>query len=241
MKMRLHVAIAHAGVTSRRKAEELIAAGNVQVNGKTVKVLGFMVDPNEDTIVVNGKKIKGELALLYFLEHKPRGVVSTISDPDGKRTVIDIFRRFWKKFHPDTELPRLYPVGRLDEDSEGLILLTNDGDLSFKLTHPKFEVKKTYEVLVKGAPTNTQLQQLQKGVKLKEGFSQIDSVSIIKHEGGNTWISLTIHQGMHQQVRRTLAMVGLEVLRLIRVQMGPLSLGKIKPGEIMEIEKPEVI
>lgn len=240
MKIRLQVAISHAGITSRRKAEELIAAGNVQVNGKTVKEQGTIVDPEKDTIVVNGKKIVRETAPLYFLVYKPRGIVSTVSDPDGKRTIIDIFNRYWKRIKPESRVPRAYPVGRLDEDSEGLILITNDGDLTNRLTHPKFEVEKTYHILVKGSPSHTHLAKLHKGVKLKEGFSMTDSVSILKHDQGNTWVTVTIHQGMHHQVRRTLAAVGLEVIRLVRVEMGPLKLGDLKPGAIQEIEKPEM-
>lgn len=235
MNIRLHVAMAHAGIASRRKAEELIEAGNVQVNGKTVKVQGMMVDPAVDTIVVNGKKISASEGNVYFLLHKIRGVVSTVSDPDGKRTVIDLFRKFWKKNKGETPMPRLYPVGRLDEDSEGLIILTNDGDLAYKLTHPKFEVAKTYRVLIKGSPSNTQLKELQQGVRLKEAFAQTDSLEIEKHEEGGTWLQISIHQGMHHQVRRMFAAVGLEVTRLIRIQMGEYKLGDLNPGEAKAI------
>lgn len=240
MKQRLQVAIAHAGITSRRKAEELIEAGNVQLNGKTVKSQGIQVDPDIDVIVVNGKRIGDEESHVYFVMHKQRGVVSTSSDPDGKRTVIDVFRKYWKKANGEVELPRLYPVGRLDEDSEGLILLTNDGDLANRLTHPKFEVKKTYEVLIKGNPSNTALTRLKKGIKLKEGFAEIDEVSLLKHDQGNTWLTMTIHQGMHHQIRRMLSVVGLEVSRLIRVKMGPLSLGDLREGSIKAVEKPKI-
>lgn len=239
MKQRLHVIIAHAGIASRRKAEELIAAGNVQVNGKTVKQLGTMAEPT-DVIVVNGKRIGVEEKLVYYLMHKQRGVVSTSSDPDAKRTVIDVFRGYWKKSNTDLEMPRIYPVGRLDEESEGLMLLTNDGDLAYKLTHPKFEIEKTYEVLIKGNPSNTSMAKLQKGVRLKEGVSQIDSAKILRHDQGNTWLSISIHQGMHHQVRRTLARVGLEVSRLVRVSMGPLKLEKLRTGAIREIDKPKI-
>ena len=236
MTQRLHVAIAHAGITSRRKAEELISSGNVRVNGKTVKELGTFVDPTKDKIVVNGQAIGGEENLSYFLMYKPRGVVSTVSDPDGKKTVMDVFRKYWKKIHSDEPLPRLYPVGRLDEESEGLLLLTNDGDAAYNLTHPKFEIQKVYHVLIKGAPTNTQLKLLRKGVKLKEGFSTIDSVEVVKHEEGNTWIALTLHQGLHRQVRRTCAQVGLMISKLVRIQMGEITIGNLKSGDIQEIK-----
>lgn len=235
MKARLHVIMARAGIASRRKSEELITAGNVQVNGKTVKELGILADPEVDTIVVNGKKLKASEGQINFLMNKPRGVVSTVSDPDGKRTVIDLFTKFWQK-QSETPMPRVYPVGRLDEESEGLMMLTNDGDLAYRMTHPKFEVKKIYEVMVKGNPTNTQLSDLQKGIKLKEGRSQIDDARVSRHESGNTWLTIAIHQGMHHQVRRTLAKVGLEVTRLIRVKMGEFELGNLKTGEIKKIE-----
>lgn len=238
MKIRLHVAIAHSGITSRRKAEQLIAAGNVQVNGKTIKEQGTMVDPEKDTIVVNGQRVTAQEKPMYFLLHKQRGVVSTSSDPDGKRTVLDVFRGYWKKTHGEQPLPRLYPVGRLDEDSEGLILLTNDGDLAYTMTHPKFETPKTYEVMISGTPGNAQLGKLQMGVKLKEGFARIDAAKVLRHDQGNTWLSITIHQGMHHQIRRTLAALGLEVKRLIRVSLGSLKLGDLKLGATVEIEKP---
>lgn len=232
MQQRLQVIIAHAGIASRRKAEELITSGNVQVNGKTVKELGSQADPDSDTIVVNGKRIKAEEKQVYFLLSKTKGVVSTVSDPDGKRTVIDVFRRWWQTNQPDLPMPRVYPVGRLDEESEGLMLLTNDGELANKLTHPRFEVPKVYHALVKGRPTNAQLNELQAGVRLKEGIAKADDVSITGHEEGNAWLEITAHQGMNRQIRRMCAHVGLEVVRLIRIKLGNYELGKIQPGQI---------
>ncbi|PWU23407.1 pseudouridine synthase [Candidatus Cerribacteria bacterium 'Amazon FNV 2010 28 9'] len=236
MQQRLQTIIAHAGIASRRKAEELIAHGNVQLNGKTVKEMGILADPDVDTIVVNGKKISGSEPLCYFLLNKQRGVVSTVSDPDGKRTVIDIFRKWWKKEHGEEEFPRVYPVGRLDEESEGVILLTNDGELANRLTHPRFEVQKTYHVLVAGSPTNTQLHELTQDMSFKEGIAMADSVKIVKHEEGNTWIAINIHQGMNHQVRRMCARVNLEVLRLIRVKLGSFELGRLQSGQIEEVK-----
>jgi pseudouridine synthase len=236
VKQRLHVAIAHAGVASRRKAEELIALGSVKVNGKIVKEQGTLVDPTKDKIIVNGKPIHSQEAHSYYLMYKPRGVVSTVSDPDHKKTILDVFGKYWRKIHAEEEQPRLYPVGRLDEESEGLILLTDDGDLAYKLTHPKFEIQKIYHVLLKGAPTNTQLNQLRKGVRLKEGVSKPDSVEVIKHEEGNTWVAITLHQGLHRQVRRTCAQVGLMISKLIRVKMGSIELHDLKPGDVRTID-----
>lgn len=239
-KQRLHVFLSHAGIASRRKAEALIAAGNVKVNGKTIKEQGMQINPDKDTVFVDGKFIVSKEILQYFLAYKPRGVVSSVCDPDGKRTVLSVFRAWWRRSHGDKDAPRVYPVGRLDEESEGLMLLTNDGDSAYRLTHPKFGVQKVYHVLLKGSPTNTQLHALEKGVKLKEGFSTIDAVSLVKHDQGNTWISLTLHQGFHRQVRRTCAQVGLEILALKRVVMGPLKIGTLSPGNIVEIEKPSL-
>src|SRR5258708_2697295 len=125
-KQRLHVVIAHAGITSRRKAEELIAAGNIKLNGKIVKEQGILVDPTKDIVLVNGKAINPKEHLVYYVMYKPRGVVSTVSDPDGKRTVITVFGKWWKAKHGNEPIPTVYPVGRLDEESEGLLLLTND-------------------------------------------------------------------------------------------------------------------
>lgn len=236
MQQRLHVIMAKMGIASRRKAESLILAGKVSVNGKLVKTLGMQFDPAKDQIKVNGELLsKTKTSLRTFMMYKPVSTVSTVSDPDGKRTVLDIFARWFKNEYPDQDPPRVWPVGRLDEASEGLILLTNDGESAYRLTHPKFEVEKIYHILVAGAPTNTQLTSLQKGARLKEGFSQVDQVSIVKHEAGNTWIALTIHQGLHRQVRRTCARVGLEILRLVRVKMGGFELGSLPSGQIQEI------
>jgi 23S rRNA pseudouridine2605 synthase len=232
MNQRLQVIIAHAGIASRRKAEELITDGKVQINGKTVTELGSQADVDKDTIIVNGKPIPHEQPT-YVLLNKPKNVVSTASDPDGKQTVNDLFTRWWKKNNPDQPAPRVYPVGRLDEESEGLILLTNDGDLAYKLTHPKFEVPKTYHIFIQGSPSNTSLNALKKGIRLKEGVAKADDVSIYKHEAGNTWISITIHQGFNRQIRRMCAHVGLPILVLRRVQLGPYHLGELKTGHLL--------
>lgn len=240
MKQRLHVVIAHAGIASRRKAEELISEGKVKVNGNIVKGQGIQVDPATDKIMVNGKLITAPEKPVYFMLHKPRGYVSTVKDPDGKPTVINIFTQWWRKNKGEEAIPRVYPVGRLDEDSEGLILLTNNGDLANTLTHPRYEVPKTYHVLVVGNPSNTSLSSLRQGVDLKEGIATADDVSILKHEEGNTWLSITIHQGMHHQIRRMCARVGLEVSRLIRVKLGAYELGKLPTKHVLEIMSSEV-
>jgi len=228
---KLHVVLAHAGVASRRKAEELMEQGKVKVDGKIERNVASRVDPSKHEIIVNGKILNAkESEKLYFLLHKPRGYVSTVSDPDGKKTVMSLI----------TSKERVYPVGRLDEESEGLLLLTNNGDLAFKLTHPKFEVEKTYQVLVQGSPTNTQLNTLRDGVKLKEGRTKQAEVGIVKHEIGNTWISIKIHEGRNRQIRRMCGTVGLQVLRLLRMQFGPLELGSIKAGKNRRLTLEEI-
>lgn len=199
------------------------------MNGSVTKNVALLIDPSKDKVVVSGKLIAQPEKLVYYILNKPVGVVSTASDPDGRKTVTSILPK-------DI---RIYPVGRLDVDSQGLILLTNDGDVSYTLTHPKFEIDKTYHVLVLGAPTNTQLNKLQRGVKLKEGWTSNSVVSIAGHEGKNTWINITIHEGRNRQVRRMCAYVGLEVLKLQRIAMGPLTLGDLAEGKYRLLTKDE--
>ncbi|OGJ22096.1 MAG: pseudouridine synthase [Candidatus Pacebacteria bacterium RIFCSPHIGHO2_01_FULL_46_10] len=228
---KLHVFLAHAGIASRRKSEELIAQGKVRVNGKVITNVAERVNPEKDRVEYDGKPVAAPARFVYYLLHKPVGYLSSVSDPSGKPTVVSLV--------PKTT--RIYPVGRLDEDSEGLILLTNDGDLAYTLTHPKFEVPKTYHVLVKGAPTNSMLNALRAGVKLKEGRTSPAEISITKHEQGKTWISLTIHEGWNQQIRRMCAHVGLEVSRLIRVKLGGLELGDCAQGKWRELSQAEIV
>ncbi len=225
--MRIHKFLSAAGITSRRKAEDMVRQGLVTVNGKVASI-GQPVDPAHDTVLVNGVPIKGEARHVYYLLHKPHGVVSTTSDPEGRKTVLD--------FVPKGV--RLYPVGRLDYDSEGLILLTNDGALAEKLTHPKYEIKKTYHVLVKGNPTEISLKILREGVHLEDGVTAPALVENIVPEGGNTWFDMTIHEGRNRQVRRMCDALHYPVLRLIRTHLGPWELGTLLPGTWKEVEKP---
>lgn len=218
---KLHAFLAHAGVASRRKSEVLIAEGKVKVNGKVMTNVAERINPTKDTIEVSGKLITATPPPVYYVLNKPVGYVSTVSDPDGKPTVMRLIPK-------DI---RVYPVGRLDLESEGLMLFTNNGDLAQRLTHPKFEVKKTYHVLVQGSPSNTALNTLRRGVRLKEGFATPDAVELFKHDHGNTWITVTIHEGRNRQVRRMCAHVGLQILRLIRVSLGPLLLDDLGSGK----------
>ncbi len=215
--MKLQKFIAHAGYCSRRKAEELIAQGKVTVNGEVAHI-GQVVAIESDVIEVEETPIHAPSTdHQYYLVYKPVGVVSTTSDELGRDTVLTLI--------PKTEA-RLYPVGRLDIDSEGLMLLTDDGDLAYKLTHPKFEHQKTYEALVEGNPSDKALEHLRKGVKLKEGFTSPAEVEFAETiaDDGQTWLELSIHEGKYHQVRRMLERVGYPVLELVRTKFGPWTL-----------------
>lgn len=228
--VKIHAHLAHQGIASRRKAEELVQMGKVRINGQIAQI-GQRINPIQDQITVEGSKLSKQTAQhLYFLINKPNGYVSTTSDELGRKNVLNIIPESIRKQH------RLYPVGRLDLDSEGLMLLTNDGDLAFKLTHPKFEVKKTYHVLVAGTPTEAAINHLRKGVKLREGFTRPAEVEELKIEGDNTWLSITIHEGRYHQVKRMLERVGYETLRLIRVSMGQFSLENLKGQPFIQLD-----
>ncbi|MHB8235086.1 MAG: pseudouridine synthase [Solirubrobacteraceae bacterium] len=216
--MRLAKYLAHAGVASRRAAEKLIAAGSVSVDGEVV------LDPARDVsddhrVSVQGRELAGAERRVTYALHKPAGVVSTARDTHGRRTVIDLVA---------DPRARLYPVGRLDADSSGLILLTNDGELANRLTHPSFEVHKAYRVLLGGAPVGDGvLRRLRDGVRLEDGLTAPARARRLgEHE-----IELTIHEGRNRQVRRMCAAVGQPVLALVRVRFGPLELGDLREGE----------
>ncbi len=224
--VKIHVFIAHQGVASRRKAEELIRLGKVKVNGQPA-MIGQRVDPQTDRVTIEGKNItQTDRKLLYFLINKPVGYVSTTSDELDRKNVLDLIPKI---------NDRLYPVGRLDIDSEGLMLLTNDGDLAFRLTHPKFEVPKTYHVLIAGKPTDLALNHLRRGVKLREGYTAPAEVEELGTEGDNAWLSITIHEGRYHQVKRMLERVGYKTLRLIRVKMGKFDLSQLQGKKYHQI------
>ncbi len=226
---KLHVVLAHAGIASRRKAEVLIIEGKIKVNGVIVKNVAARVNPQTDRIEVSGKLISAQEQFVYYLVNKPQGYVSAASDATYK-TVTSLVPK----------IGRVYPVGRLDIDSEGLVLLTNDGDLAYALTHPKFEIPKTYHVLVKGSPSNTALGMLHSGIPLKDGKTAPAKVSVVKHEGGNTWIAITIHEGRNRQIRRMCAHLNLEVLRLIRQSIGNLFLSDLPIGKYRTLSSEEI-
>jgi 23S rRNA pseudouridine2605 synthase len=220
LEERLQKVLAHAGVASRRKAEEMIAAGRVRVNGDIVTELGTKVNPRRDVIQVDGRTIGKPEAPIYVVLNKPRGVLSSAGDARGRTTVVDLVKH----------RSRLYPVGRLDMDSEGLLLLTNDGALALRLAHPRYEHEKEYRVLVAGVPDEEALQRLRQGIGLEGGRTLPARVRIEGQAGDGTWLRIVLREGRKRQIRRMLEAVGYDVQRLIRIRMGPLQLGSLKPG-----------
>jgi 23S rRNA pseudouridine2605 synthase len=222
---RLQKVLAQLGVGSRRACEELIAAGRVTVNGEVAR-LGQRVDPDTDLVAIDGVPVGIRPGLVYYALNKPAGVVSTASDPQQRPVVMGLV--------PDE--PRVHPVGRLDADSEGLLLLTNDGDLTFHLTHPRFGVEKEYLVMVEGAPKRGALRQLRQGVVLEDGPTAPARVAQVGPHG----LRVTIHEGRNRQVRRMCDAVGHPVRRLVRTRIGPVRMGKLAPGEWRHLTTAEV-
>jgi 23S rRNA pseudouridine2605 synthase len=218
---RLQKILSRAGISSRRNAEELIRAGRVRVNGQVVTQLGVKADPRRDRIAIDGRLLRVADQPVYILLHKPVGVVTTLSDPEGRPTVRDLL--------PEVRV-RVFPVGRLDYHSAGLLLLTNDGELALRLTHPRYGVRKTYRAKVKGVPTPEALAQLAAGVRLEEGRTAPTDVRVERSEDGKTWLEITLGEGRNREVRRMCERIGHPVEKLRRVRIGPLTLGKLAPG-----------
>jgi 23S rRNA pseudouridine2605 synthase len=227
---RLQKVLAQAGIASRRQAEVLIQEGKVQVNGKVVTELGTKVDPNEDRIVVKGKAIQKE-AKRTFLFYKPLFVISSMADPQGRKIVPDFFRKI-----PE----RVYPVGRLDFDSEGLLLVTNDGELANHLLHPRFEVEKQYVATVNGIPEERDLEQLRHGIELEDGRTAPAEVRLMQKGETEAKIKMTIHEGRNRQVRRMCKAIGYPVKHLIRTRLAHLTIRGLKRGEYRELTQAEV-
>lgn len=213
--------LAAAGVASRRAAEDLIRDGRVQVNGRVVRELGVRVDPARDRIAVDGERVGRPARPRYFVIHKPRGVVTTTRDPEGKRTVLDLI--------PSRE--RLFPVGRLDAASEGLLLVTNDGALAQVMLHPSFEVPRTYKVSVDGFVEAEALRRLSRGIEMDATVTAPCEVRILAREENRTVLEIVLIEGRRRQIRRMMEAVGHPVRRLVRTQFGPLRLGGLRSGE----------
>jgi 23S rRNA pseudouridine2605 synthase len=228
--VRLQKVLATAGFGSRRACEELISAGRVTVNGRPAR-LGQRIDPQRDVVVLDGARIPTASDLIYLAINKPRGMLSAMSDQRGRPCVGDLVSDLSTLLHH---------VGRLDADSEGLLLLTNDGDLSHRLTHPSFGVLKTYLVEVEGVVARTVGRQLRAGVELDDGLVRADEYRIIDSAPGRTVIELSVHEGRKHIVRRALAELGYPVTRLVRVAVGPIRLGDLKPGRRRRLQTGEV-
>ena len=227
-EMRLNKIIADAGITSRRGADELIADGRVTVDGRPVRELGAKIDPDNHEVAVDGETIKRSLTKSYLVLHKPKGVLSTMYDPEGRPSLADFI---------DLRKERLFHVGRLDKDSEGLILLTNDGDLTFRATHPSFGLEKTYIIEFEGRLETGVDKVLLKGVELEDGMGRVLS---FKQLSAN-WIEVKIHEGRYHIIRRLMEAVGVEVLRLIRTNFGPISLGDTPEGRWRDLNEQELL
>lgn len=230
-KVRLNKLIADSGLASRRAADRLIEDGHVTVNGKRVFELGVRVDPTADKIMVDGKPLRKPNQKLYLLFNKPRGVLTTMDDPHGRPTIADYLN----------EVPgRVFPVGRLDWDSEGLVLLTNDGDFANKVMHPREEVTKTYMVKLDGQPKPEQIQKLLKGVSIVGGKVAARSVEKIRRPEGSQqydWYKIVITEGKNRQIRQMFAKIGFDVQKLQRVAIGRLSVGSLERGELVYLNE----
>ncbi|MFN8533339.1 MAG: pseudouridine synthase [Dehalococcoidia bacterium] len=236
---RLHKVLAAAGVASRRRAERMILEGRVSVNGRVVRSLGNKVEPNRDRIVVDGKIIRLPEIFQYLLINKPAGVLTTVSDPFNRPTVIDLVKQ--QVTDGDGRKHRLYPIGRLDLDSEGLLLLTNDGHLANRVTHPSSGLEKEYRVRIRGEMTEEKLAEMRTGVMIEGKRTAPAKIELDRREGEETAVLwFTIHEGRKRQVRKMCEAVDLQVLRLVRTRIGPIILGSLRPGQCRELTPLEV-
>lgn len=218
---RVQKILAKAGIASRREAEKLILEGRVTVNGNVIQ-LGAKADPEKDHIKVDGKRIPRPEPKITLVLNKPRGYLSTVRDPKGRPTVMDLIGKIrW----------RLYPLGRLDFDAEGLLLLTNDGEITYRLTHPRFLIPRTYWVKVQGIPEEKKLGLLKKGIRLEDGLAKASSVQILSTREKNSWIRITVNEGRNHLVKRLFAAIGHPVLKLKRIEFGPIQLGNLPVGK----------
>ena len=231
MEERLQKIIAAAGICSRRAAEELILAGKVKVNDKVVRQLGTKADPDRDEIRVEGKLIATEVERLYLMLNKPAGYVTTLKDPEGRPVVTDLLYDISK---------RVYPVGRLDYDSEGLLILTNDGAFAERVQHPRFVIPRTYLVKVRGRLTRKDIQSLLGGIDLEDGPFSAKEIHEEKYNEKSQWLQVTISEGRNRIIRRAMEALGHPVARLIRIAMGNLELGSLKSGEYRHLRKKEI-
>ena len=236
---RLNRFLARSGVASRRAADELISSGSVRVNGERPPATGLEIDPDHDRITVDGRPVKPPSAHRYLMLNKPLGVITTASDESSRATVLDVVGEEGKHGH------RLFPVGRLDGDSTGLLLLTDDGGIAYRLTHPRYKVAKEYEVVVAGVPASRQLKTPREGVKLDDGMTAPAEVEVLRatrgaRDSGRAEIRIVIREGRNRQVRRMVQAIGHKVVSLRRTAFGPLRLGRLKTGGWRVLSEGEV-
>lgn len=232
MKIRVQKIIADTGIASRREAEKLIEEGRVTINGVIAK-LGDKADPDKDHIKLDGKLLKAKPSeLVYIILNKPKKVMCTTSDPEGRQTILDLIKGIKN---------RVWPVGRLDYHSEGLVLLTNDGELSLRLTHPKYKIEKVYEVKVKDLPDEKKIEKLKKGIWLEDGKTAPCEITFIKKTRENSWFRVVLKEGKKRQIRRMFHAIGHDVMKLKRVSIGPLKLGKLPIGAYRFLTEKELI
>ncbi len=230
---RLQKILARAGLASRREAERWIAEGRVTVNGTVVRRLGSQADAARDSIKVDGKRIKPSTSLRYYAFHKPPGIITTLNDPQRRPDLT----RF---IAPLGDRQRVFPVGRLDYNSSGLLLLTNDGELAQRLSHPRFGVKKIYRVKLSACPTEEELSRLRKGIYLEDGRAAPARARVLERLKKNAWIEIELHEGRKREVRRMFDALNYFVEKLIRVRIGTVALGHLAPGEIRPLSEAEI-
>lgn len=229
--IRLQKYLAQCGVASRRKAEEYIAAGRVAVDGCVTTEMGIRIIPGKSKITFDGKQIAHKEQLVYYLLNKPKGYVTTLSDPQGRPIVTSLIKN---------SNARLFPVGRLDLDTEGALILTNDGELAQKIQHPSFDIDKTYQALVKGHPSTKNITLLKKGILLEGKMTSPAKVTPLAQKGANSLMQITIHEGRKHQVKKMFGFIGNPVLQLRRTAYGKLPLGKLGIGEYRQLNPSEL-
>ena len=232
MEIRLQKLLADAGIASRRKSEEMILDGRVAVNGKVIRQLGVKVDPENSEVQVDGEVITRQKSKIYLALNKPRGILSTLSDPDNRPHLGDLLQ---------DRHERLFHVGRLDKDSEGLLLLTNDGELAHRATHPSFSLPKNYLLELRGNISKEVADAFRQGVELDDGMAKVDKLTVLPGQPGRTLFDVVIHDGRNQILRRMATATGATIERLIRIGMGPIKLGELTPGKWREIKGAELI
>ena len=232
MKERLQKIIARAGIASRRAAEQMILDSRISINGAVVSHLGTRADLEKDDIRVDGRLISAEAAKVYLMLNKPRGYVTTLDDPQQRPIVTDLLSDVRE---------RVFPVGRLDYDSEGLLLFTNDGDFALRLQHPRFQVSKTYRVKIEGRLTNREMRLLSEGISMEDGLFRPALIASERKSSKSSWLKVTLREGRNRIVRRAFEILGHSVVRLIRVSVADLSLDDLKPGTYRYLTKKEVM